>query len=254
MVFLEISNLKQAFKLPVIVFTLLTFSTSASPSGKFLFFRFLVFLTFSLNVLYRVSLLFHREVENNQQQQEVLRVESVALVIDWVFGIVVTVFMGYQVFKRKSLKVFELAAKIDRIFTSIYELKIDYTRTFITNFAAFSLILLFSLTLSVLNGFRNQEMAVMIFDTYTTFLEPLFFFIPIFIISICLEIRWRLKLLRKIMNRQVKVSDYKKTSHELDNLLIITQMLSEMILNLSDFFGVEIFIILGKICDFSGRT
>lgn len=247
MVFSEIVSLRLAFKFPLIVSTFLTFSTSASSSGKFIFYRFLVFVTFLISVLYRVSLLFQHGAENDQQQQETLQVESISSVIDWSFAFWVTVFMAYQVLiKRKSLKVFELLQNIDNIFTSIYGLQMDYTRSFVINCTTISFVLVFCIILSAFNGFKIRETVVMIYDAFTTLIAALFFIILAFISSVCLEIFSRLKLLRKIMDRRVKVSCNSSISN-LDNLLTITQLLSETIENLSEFFGVEILMIFGKI-------
>lgn len=230
--FSEINSLKQAFKLPVIVLTLLTFSTSSSPSRKFIFYRFLVFLTFSIIVLYRVSLLFLSEAKNDrqlQQQQEALQIESVSSVIDWVFAFVVTVFVVYQVLKRKTLKVFEYAAKVDKIFTVVYGMKIDYTKTLLVNWAAFGFVLVFCIIFYVSVDFRRPELVILVFDAFTTFISALFFLIPVFVTSICLELRWRLETLRKIVNKESIVLNYKNTCRELDNLLTVTQMMSEAV-------------------------
>lgn len=244
---LEIDTLKRAFKFPVIVLTLLTFSTSTSPSGKFLFYRFLVFLTFSITVLYRVSLLFNSEAENDRQQQrEVLQAESVFSVIDWVFAVVVMVFMTYQVLKKKSLKVFELLAKVDKIFTSICRVKIDYTKSFIINCTAMSLLLIFYAIFTAFVGFKRSEFVFIIYDAFTTFIGTLFLLLPMLIILIYLEILQRLKLLRKLLSRKAKVSNYENTLRELDNLQTITQVLFEAVRNLSDFFGMEILLIFGR--------
>lgn len=249
--FSGIDSLKRAFKFPVLVLALLTFSTSASPSGKFIFYRFLVFSTFSIIVLYRVSLLFNREAENDrqlQQQQEVLQTESVLEVVDWVFAFAVTVFLAYQVFKKKSLKVFELAAKVDKLFTTVYGLKIDYKKTFLMNFIVFGLVLTFFTIFSVVTNRRGLGLIIFIYDVFTSCIGTLLFLVLMFVISICLEVRWRLKLLGKITNGKATVLSYSNSSRETDNLLAITQMLSEAIQNLSDFFGMEILIIFGRFC------
>lgn len=249
----EITSLEESYKVYSYFLAVFSFSTSSKTSLMFMFNRCLIFIVLTVGVGQEVILqLHHHENNANSSLNKVFQ----ALHFILLFGFCVTLlfstaFHGYQMFiKKKTLKVFSSLHKMDSAMAKFCNTKFNYRKTFrlncITNIFLFIMCIVSTFSAAVES---NSEVFQSFMASFLTFYGFLLFFIVALVTSLSNEVRLRLKNLNShIAREKLSVLCKHRPADQIDSdsVLLIVDLASVAISNITEFFAVELLIILGK--------
>lgn len=232
-------TLYESYKVLRFFLSLFTFSTTSKSSILYKIYRGLVLLLFLEMSLYRFYLLskFNPTTENFENHSAIATLLMVSL--DFCGTLVVnTCFLVYQIFfKKRSFEVFESLRRIDVSALNFCGLKFNYRKRFLT-LSTLSLFLLGHCFLEAYLGQSGIESTILrITTSISSFFSFQIFFITFLLISLCNEVRERLKSLNSLLL-------VKKLHNE--DFLMIFRLASEAMKRTRDFFAVEISIIISN--------
>lgn len=231
--------------------TIFTFATSHRTSRKFQCYRFLIFLVFFSSSIFVAFFQFVRG-KDDEDFKPLKGFHVVRIVVSLQCLVLFSVNLAFNFhqicIKKLSLKVMKNIHKLDIALMRFCGIKTNYSRRLTVNAIITSLFIFMCFSLTFMNLFRTSFNFESIVNNVLPFLVLEFFLIFIFVINLCFELYSRLKKLNKFISiNQSSQLQRRRILAMIDptNMMLILKLTSICMRNISEFFEVELLIILG---------
>ena len=236
-------SLEESYKILRCFLSVLSFSTSSSTSFLFKLYRLIIFLCFLLLTGFRVLLVTIVVNSNSVPEGLKEKYNDIAFVLmimlDFFMTLMVTVCFGfYQIFIKKCpLEIFKFLKRIDVILLNFADVRFNYWKSFLIISSGSAVLLILCSMMACFGTIDTKDLILGIYSSFSYFFTCQVFVVLFFIISLCNEIRLRLKCLQGILPMNQLKSE---------EILSILDLISGSMEIIGNFFAVEILIILGK--------
>lgn len=233
-------SLEESYKVLKFFLRVFTFSTTTRTSRIFKLYRVLILLFFMGMSGYRFYLLLHMVAPPEHLTQ---RFSLVAIALEILLDFLLTLLMTFGLFlyqiliKNNSLEVFDSLKRIDLILTKTGQFTFNYRRKFLITLTISVFLIALCLMVTYFGGYETKNLLLGMSSKISIFFSFQIFFVLFFIISLCNEVRSRIKCLNLIL----RVSNMYA-----EDVSLVMTLASNVMRGIGDHFAVEILVILSK--------